>query len=181
MYPSQESNSDAGASGIFKWIAYFGCREWLMMYQSSHFVSSIITSLTQEARFKPHYTPLYSPWANRTIECLCREIIRVARSLLSDRKLSARKLNLIIEVIRKVVNRSLLNSLGRNQQGRIRCLMKIFTGLRLSPLLLCPRPLKRYNNVKKLLEVRTEEIVDIDAAYKVLKKSYKEVINIKKT
>lgn len=175
LYPCERADSDVATSALAKWMACFGSMEWLVTDQGSHFVASLMTSLTQEARIRHHFTTAYCPWSNGTIERLCKEVLRVARALLSEWRLSAGSWTSIVEAIQKIMNQSPLKRLGTNAQGVMRCPMEVFTGLKASPLIIRPLPLRKYMSVKALDEARTMQVINIDRFHQALENIHKEV------
>lgn len=119
-------------SALSKWMACFGCREWLINDQSSNFIGPLMTNIIKEAQIRHQFTAPYCPWSNGTVEPLCNEVLRIAKALLSEWELPAGHWPAIVEVVQKVINQSPLNRLGKASQGKVRCPMEIFKGLRIS-------------------------------------------------
>lgn len=58
--------------------------EWLVRGQGPHFKTFLMKELGTEMRIKHHFTTAYRPRADKTVEGLCREVLRIARALLSE-------------------------------------------------------------------------------------------------
>lgn len=177
LYPCENADSDVATSGLAKWMACLGSMEWLVTDQGSHVIASLMNSLTQEARIRHHFRKAYCPCSNGTIERLCKEVSRVAKALLLEWKLSAGKWPSIIESIQKVMNQSTWKRFRKNTQGGMRCPMKVFTGLRPSPLLVRLTPLRKYKDLRAIDEARTAEIINFSGLHEVLVKVHKEESN----
>lgn len=147
LQPCINADSDAAVGTIEKWILCFGIMDWLVTDQGSHFKTSLMNLLTSETRIRHHFTTAYCPWANGTVERLCREVLRVTRALLSEWKLSVGQWPTIVECIQRIINQSPMEHLGKDDDGKMLCPMKVFTGLNPSTLLVRPSPLRRFRDL----------------------------------
>lgn len=50
LHTYAKSDSDAATNSLSKWIASFGCMNWLVTIQGSHFVASLMIMLTKESK-----------------------------------------------------------------------------------------------------------------------------------
>ena len=75
---------------LIHWIGSFGTMEWFVSDQGSHFKNQLIDELTSELRVHHHFTTAYSPWANGSVERVCREVLRATKALCSEWKLAPR-------------------------------------------------------------------------------------------
>ena len=101
------------------------------MFWSSHFKNQLIAELNTELNSKHHFTTAYSPWANGTVERVCKEILRACRVLCSEWKLAPKDWPATTESLQSVLNHAPLRRLGlRNKEipGVYRCALEVFTG-----------------------------------------------------
>lgn len=84
LHRSDNADSDAAMSTLSKWIGCFGCMGWLETVQGSHFIASLMTNLTKEARILHPSTTPYCPWSNVMVERQCKNVLRITNVLLSD-------------------------------------------------------------------------------------------------
>lgn len=61
---------------------------------------------TSEARVRHHFTALYDPLANGTVERLCQEAIWISRALMSEWKLPYALWTSIVDAVHSVINQS---------------------------------------------------------------------------
>ena len=83
LWPTTDATSDAAAEALSMWIGVFGGFEWLVSDQGSHFKNRLMDELTREFHAAHHFTTAYSPWANGSVERICREVLRACKALLS--------------------------------------------------------------------------------------------------
>lgn len=121
------SNSDAEVSTIAKWISCFAVIVRLVTDQGSHFKASLMKGLASETHIRHHFTTACCPRANGTVERLRREVLRIMRAVLSGWKLSVGKWPKIVESIQRVLNQSPMEHLGKDNDGKMLCPMKVFT------------------------------------------------------
>lgn len=48
FFPTITEKSESAAEDVLSWIAAFGCNEWLVTDQGSHFLNSLMQELTEE-------------------------------------------------------------------------------------------------------------------------------------
>lgn len=87
-------------------------------------------------KIRHHFTTAYCPWANGTIERLCKKTLRNVHALLSERKMPTTGWPSIVDTLQKAIYQSPLQRLGKNKDGRVRSAMELFTELNPSSLLL---------------------------------------------
>lgn len=136
IFPAETPDAETAACSIAKWISTFGGMDWLVSDRGSHFTASLVAHLTEQARVRHHFTTAYCPWANGTVERLCKETIRTAKALLSEWKLSPTKWPTVLNSIQLIVNQSPLEKLGRNGNSPTwRTPLEVFTGRKPQPML----------------------------------------------
>lgn len=175
LYLCDSADGDAGTSVLGKLMACFGSMRWLVTDQSSHFIASLMTSLTKDARLSHHFIAPYCLCTNRTVERLCKEVLRISKTLLSEWKLPVIQCPSTVEAVQRVINQWPLKRLGKTSEGRTRCSMKIFTGLRQAPLLICPTSLRKCRDTKAIHEARLNEIANVSSLYDAIERIHKEV------
>ncbi|GMF23720.1 unnamed protein product [Phytophthora fragariaefolia] len=77
-----------------------------------HFKNAVISALQRALGAHHQFTTPRCPWANGTVEVLMREVLRCARALLSDWRLSETEWPKVIKIEQLVLNHSPSHSLG---------------------------------------------------------------------
>lgn len=88
LWPTESATSEAAAEALAVWFGCFGSIEWIISNQGSHFKNELIKGLTDQFRVSHHFTTAYTPWANGTVERVCREVLRAYRALQSEWRLT---------------------------------------------------------------------------------------------
>lgn len=91
LLPYAHSDSKASTNGLTKWITSLGCMIWLVSDRGPHFTASIIKNIVEDVGINQHLTTAYCPWANGTVERLCKEVLRTGNDLLLEWKLPPSK------------------------------------------------------------------------------------------
>lgn len=139
--------------------------EWIVSDQGSHFKNSLLRGIIEETHVKHHFTTAYSPWANGTVERVCREVLRACRSLCSEWKLAPRDWPSVIETIQSVLNNSPLKRLGISSfsSGSYRTPMEAFTGQRSRRSLLRALPPSVYSTAATLDEAQAIRVIGLES------------------
>lgn len=82
LHTCETADSNAFTTALSKWISFFGIMLWRVSDQVPNFTASLMNNFTEETRICHHITTAYSPWANSTIERLCKEVAGSAKALL---------------------------------------------------------------------------------------------------
>lgn len=154
---------------------------WLLTDQGSHFKTTLMKNLTDEMQIRHHFTIAYCPWSNGTVERLCKEILRIARALLSEWKLAVGRWPAVIDAIQRVVNHSPVERLGRSANGNMRCPMEVFSGLKPPSLIVRPLPMRTYRDMETLNAARCQSILNINDVHQALEVMHKEVFKRNQT
>ena len=112
LFPAEGATSEAAAEALTTWIASFGATEWLVSDQGSHFKNKLVRELAEELHSRHHFTTAYSPWANGSVERVCRELLRACRALCSEWKLAPKDWSAVIESVQSILNHAHLKRLG---------------------------------------------------------------------
>ena len=138
LFSGNTADSDTAVDAIVQWIGTFGCMDWIVSDQGSHFKNKILEALRKWFRFSHHFTTAYTPRANGSVERVCREVKRACMALLSEWRLSPREWPSVTECLQSILNKEPLKRLGNRTaevQPILRCPLEVFTGM-------CPsRPL----------------------------------------
>lgn len=149
--------------------------KWLVIDQKSRFKTTLMKNLTEEKRIRHHFTTVYCPWSNGTVERLCKEILRITSALMSERKLSVGEWSAKIAAIQKVVNQSPVERLVRNNNEKLKCPMEVFSRLKPSSLIIRSLPTRTYRDLKAIAEERFRSIVNIEKVHRALERMHKDV------
>lgn len=145
LWPTSAATSEEAAHALATWTAAFGPMEWMVTDQGSHFHNTLITDLSLEQKVKHNFTVAYSPWANRTIERVCREALRSCKAILHEFLLAQRDLPAVVECIASFLNQSPLERLGLHESGNpgvYRTSLEVFTSHKPSRPLLKAIPIQ---------------------------------------
>jgi len=99
LWPTEDCTAASAAEALCVWIGVFGAMTWLISDQGSHFKNNLIKELVSELRTKHHFTTAYSPWANGSVERICREVLRATKALISEWKLSPKEWPAVTEAV----------------------------------------------------------------------------------
>lgn len=177
LWATTSCTSEAAAEALSSWLSAFGSPEWLVSDQGSHFKNRLIAELTQEMHIRHHFTTAYSPWANGSVERVCREVLRACRALLSEWKLAPRDWPAVTECVTSVLNQSPLRRLGlreREVPNVYRSPLEVFTGQRPIRPLLRALPMTVHRQ-RTLDELRARQLINTDKMQDALSAMHKEV------
>lgn len=152
LHACKNVDNDAVTHVLSTWCSCSGCMEWLLTYQGSPFVASLMRFLTKESRIRHHLTIPYCPRSTGTVERLCKEVLRITNSLLSEWKLSVIQLPLLIKAIQKFINHSPPEKLCKNKEGSMLSPMGEFTKPKAAHLLIKRIPTLKLRNSEALDE-----------------------------
>ena len=178
LWPTSGTIAEEAVDGVIHWIGSFGTMDWFVSDQGSHFKNQLIAELTSELRVHHHFTTAYSPWANGTVERVCREVLRATRSLCSEWKLAPRDWPAVTECVQGVLNHAPLRGLGLRdckKPGVYRTPMEVFTGHVPTRPLMRALPVAKYKMARSKDEIRLRQIVDIDATQSALESMHKQI------
>jgi len=131
LWPTDSCTAEAAAEALGQWPGVFGGLKWLVSDQASQFKNKLLHALTDEIRVGHHFTTAYSPWANGTVERVCREVLRACRALLGEWRMSTQDWPAVTESIQSVINHAPLKRLGLRdvtKPGVYRSPLEVFTG-----------------------------------------------------
>ena len=106
LYPTPSTSASQAATALVDWCAAFGAPKSFMSDSPTHFKNETLRLLAKGLKNNHHFTLPYSPWTNGAVERLGKEILRSARSLLSELKLPNDTWPDIIPVIQSSLNNS---------------------------------------------------------------------------
>ena len=165
LWPTAACTSEAAADALCVWLGVLGNMVWLVTDQGSHFKNRLLAALISEIKVHHHFTTAYSPWANGSVERVCREVLRATRALLSEWGLAPKDWPAVTECVQSVLNHAPLKRLGPrdlNVKTVYRTPLEVFTGhLPVRPLLRAI-PLVPFMEAMPLDELRARQLIDID-------------------
>ena len=106
---------------------------------------------------KQHFSTAYSPWANGSVERVCREVLRACKALLHEFRLAQKDWPAVTECVQSVLKQALLRRLGlrdSSTRGVYRTPLEVFTSHRPTRPLLTALPIGKYIEVPSLDEAR---------------------------
>lgn len=108
LYLCDSAVSDAATSALGNWMTCFGGMRWLVTDQGSHFIASLMASRPKDAPISHHFTTPYCPCPSGTVERLCKEVLRISKSLLSKWKWQTIQWSATVKAVQRVINQSSL-------------------------------------------------------------------------
>lgn len=165
LWPTDSANSGSAADALTTWIGSFGCMNWLVSDQGTHFKNELLDLLVKETHTEHHFTTTYTPWANGTVERVCREVLRACRALISEWRLAEQDWPAVSECVQAIINSAPLKRLGLRDNSSAsvyRSPMEVFTGQRPMRPLLRALPMQEYQTVATMDEIEARRISGID-------------------
>ena len=183
LFSGNTADSDTAVDAIAQWIGTFGCMDWIVSDQGSHLKNKIMEALRKWFRFSHHFTTAYTPgcmgpWANGTVERVCREVKRACMTLLSEWRLSPREWPSVTECVQSILNQAPLKRLGNitgEVQSVLRCPLEVFTGMRPCRPLMHALHFKDHGNIGSHYEVRARQLIKIEELQGALGLMHKDV------
>ena len=133
LFSFEAEDGDSAVEAIIEWIASFGLMDWMVTDQGSHFKNNSVEALRKWFKYAHHFTTTYPPWANVTVERVCRELNRACLALLSEWKLSPRDWPSVVSSVQAILNQAPLKRLGarRKEESQIfRTSLEVFCGMK---------------------------------------------------
>lgn len=106
FYPTDTTSAETAAHALLDWCAAFGAPKQLMSDGPSHFKNDTLRLLAKGLRSPHHFTLPYCPWSNGAIERLGKELLRVARSLLSELQQQPSEWPQLVPLFQSAINNS---------------------------------------------------------------------------
>lgn len=178
LFATEAANAEEVANYLTTWVSSFGGMEWIVTDQGSHIKNQLIAELSSQFHVQHHFTTAYSPWANGTVERVCREVLRACKALCSEWKLAPRDWPAVVESVQSVLNQSPLRRLGlrdKNKKDVYRTPLEVFTGQLPGRPLLRALPFEKYKNAQTEDIARAAQLMHIDALQSSLEVFHKEV------
>jgi transposase InsO family protein len=86
LRPCKAADDKSATRAIVEWCAAFGIvHEWASD-QGRHFCNTLLAAVAAELRVKHRFTTAYAPWANGTVEVVCRQVLKALWKLCSEFK-----------------------------------------------------------------------------------------------
>ena len=132
LFSFEAGDGDSAVEAIIEWIASFGVMDWMVTNQGSHFRNKSVEALRKWFKYAHHFTKPYSPWANGTVERVCREVKRACLALLSEWKLSPRDWPSVVSSVQAILNQAPLKCLcarSKEEPRIFRTPLEVFCGM----------------------------------------------------
>ena len=168
LEPTATADADSAAAVLSRWFSLFGVVPTWVSDQGSHFKNSLMTAINRTLHSHHHFTTAYCPQANGTVEVICKEVLRAARSLLSEYRLSEDQWPAVIHIIQSILDHSKRAYL--NNQAPI----TVFSGLPAdNPLTALVPP--TISEVPSLDFVQTQRLINVSRLIDALDAMHKDV------
>ena len=177
LFPFASATAETGVEALSSWVATFGCMDYVISDQGAHFKNRLLAGLVSELHANHHFTTPYSPWANGTIERVCREVLRASRALLSELGLAAQDWPSVVEIVQSVVNHSSLRRLGprKDDPGVFRCPLEVLTACKPKRPLLRSLPISPSQKVVSLEQARAQQFMKIESLQSAIEGMHRDV------
>lgn len=106
LYHSPSTSSDQAAHALLDWCAAFSIPTTFMSDVLTNFKNETIRLLTKILHAKHYFTLSYCPWSNSCIKRLGKEVLLVARSLLSELQLGKTEWIDLVPLFQSATNNS---------------------------------------------------------------------------
>lgn len=73
--------------------------------QGTHFKNDVMRTIRQKLHIAHHFTHLYCPWSNGTIEVVCRELIRTSKAFLLEFSFPYDKWPVVLPLLQCALNK----------------------------------------------------------------------------
>ena len=180
LFACTAATADNAAESILSWVASFGAMEWLVSDQGTHFKNQVIEQVTTELEARHHFTTAYTPWANGTVERVCREVLRTVKALCSEWKLSPKDWPSVIETVQSILNNAPLKRLGKSSSGNkevYRSPIEVFTGQPAKRPLLRACPPSKYQFASSTDALGLSKKLKIDVLQESIEQMHRDVKN----
>jgi transposase InsO family protein len=107
-----DATSDETYRALMDWFKRFGVVHQWVSDQGAHFKNQVIERLQRALGAHHHFTTAYTPWANGTVEVVNREILKVLKALLSERRLQPNDWPILLPIIQAALNLMPADRLG---------------------------------------------------------------------
>lgn len=136
--------------------------------------------MTSETHLQPHSTTAYCPWANRTIERLCEEVLRASWALLAEWRLIASDWSCIVPCTQNILCQSPLQRLETKANGTHRTPLECFTSLRPTTLITRPLTLLKFEHYFAVSDSKAKVLIRLNEVQEALKLVHEDVSNLQK-
>jgi transposase InsO family protein len=102
----KNADADSKAAVLIEWFAAFGVGQQWVSDQGSHFKNTVVADIQKQPGANHNFSTAYSPWANGTVEAVCKQTIRAARAMLSKMYLAPQEWPCVLPAIQTVLNNS---------------------------------------------------------------------------
>ena len=176
LFPTEVASAETAAESICSWVAAFGAPDWFVSDQGTHFKNQLVQKITEELRIEHHFTTAYTPWANGTVERVCREVLRTCRALCSEWQLAPQDWPAVIETIQSILNCSPLPRLGVSRESDVsRSATEVFTGMKPRRPLLRAVPPSQYEKASSSDEMEIIHRTQIQSLSDAIYEMHREV------
>lgn len=178
LWPTNSASGDAAAEVIATWIGQFGCFEWLVTDQGTHFKNTLFKGIMKETKAKHHFTTAYCPWSNGSVERVCQEVIRATKAVTHELLISPKHWPAVLECVQSILNQSPLRRLGlrdKETPGVFRTPLEVFTTMKPNRPLLRALPIRKYAHCKSIDHIRALQLIEIDKIQSKIEEIHRDV------
>jgi hypothetical protein len=112
LHACNDSDSETTITALMKWFALFGVVPTWVSDRGSHFKNRIVAGVKSALHAQHHLTTAYCPWANGSVERVCREVLRACRALFSEFRMLTTEWPAVSPLIQSPLNNSPYARLG---------------------------------------------------------------------
>eukprot|EP00737_Agarophyton_chilense_P004166 gb/GEZJ01005113.1/.p1 GENE.gb/GEZJ01005113.1/~~gb/GEZJ01005113.1/.p1 ORF type:complete len:487 (-),score=31.61 gb/GEZJ01005113.1/:1533-2993(-) len=163
-----EADAETTAAISMEWFAFFVVPKCWVSDKASHFKNQLVKQISDGLKARHHFTLLYCPCSNGSVEVVWRELLRTARATLSEFQLPLTAWPSVLPLIQSALNNSPTRRLNGN------CPLTVFTGLqRDSPLSVIVKN-HHVENVKCMESERRKAVIEVKRLQRSLSKMHRD-------
>lgn len=111
--------SSVVAATLLDWYKCFGQLAVLTSDDGSHLKNDVVSQVCKGLTIEQELVLTYSPWINRSVEHLNRDILQVIRALLMEHELDTREWIYLLLVVKASLNYTTVASLAHKSSAKL--------------------------------------------------------------
>ena len=112
LHGSRHCTAEDAASALLSWFARYGIVHTWVSDQGAHFKNEVMDQLRRTLGAQHHFVTAYSPWANGTVEVVNRQLLRVLRAVLVERRMRSTQWSTVLPLAQIALNHQPADRLG---------------------------------------------------------------------
>jgi transposase InsO family protein len=104
LIPCARCTAEEVVRGLTDWFKRFGPVAQWVSDQGAHFKNQVVDALCKLWGAQHHFVTAYCPWANGTVEVVNRMLLRVLKSMLSEKKLKTNQWPVVLPMVQAALD-----------------------------------------------------------------------------